>query len=345
MSWVSPQVRAEPLHQSGGAALQCGSRNPKESLVAEIRIKSTSNELIPGQSSRIPVIVVLAEPLRVRGIHATFHGAEETKATYTTYNAATKSTQTQTAVECIDIVNEDHVLLGREQHGFFGNMADGLATLVGRGDHDVLEPGEYPFEVEVQAPSDARASFAGNKCRVFYELSVFIDIPLGRDVKALQSFQVTAASDTQGVKHDSVRTRYPEDEDRGLFDSLLSPDVRVEAALADGVLQERDTVEGMLVVETPKPLPYRSIRARLIAIENTSAHGITDRHVHQGETIQVAAEGVIEGTYSKEFKLPVSSPGAKTDRGKLFSIDCFVQIELDVPWARDPKIRIPVTLL
>ena len=32
-------------------------------------------------------MVVIDKPLKVRGLHATFHGAEETKATYTTYNA------------------------------------------------------------------------------------------------------------------------------------------------------------------------------------------------------------------------------------------------------------------
>jgi hypothetical protein len=341
------RLQDEPFNESGGSAspVQCGSRKTKESLVAEIRIESTSSELVPGQTSRISIVVVLAKALKVRGLHATFHGAEETKATYTTYNAATKSTQTQTAVECVDIVKTDYVLSGREQKGFLGNMADGLATIVGSGDHDVLEPGEYPFEIEVQVPRDARASFGGSKCRVFYELSVFIDIPLWRDVKALKSFQVTAAPDTQSVKHDCVRTRYPEDQDRGLFDALLSPDVKVEAALADGALCEGDTIEGMFVVDTMKPLQYRSIRARLIAIECTSAHGHTDRHVHQGDAIEIAAEGVIEGKYSKEYKLPVLSPGEKPDRGKLFSIDCFVQIELDVPWAKDPKMRVPVTLL
>ena len=51
-----------------------------------------------------------------------------------------------------------------------------------------------------------------------------------------------------------------------------------------------------------------------------------------------------DGRQVEEFQLPVLSPGAMTDHGKLFSIDCFVQIELDVPWAKDAKIRVPVTL-
>ena len=34
-----------------------------------------------------------------------------------------------------------------------------------------------------------------------------------------------------------------------------------------------------------------------------------------------------------------------TARGELFSINWFVQVELDVPWAKDPKIRAPVELV
>ncbi|MGI9471576.1 MAG: hypothetical protein ACR2NZ_08605 [Rubripirellula sp.] len=311
----------------------------------EIHIHSTSSELVPGQTCRIPIEVVIEQPLKVRGLHATFHGAEETQATFSTYNAATKSTQTQTTFEHFDIVKEEYVLSGREQKGFFGNVADGLATLVGSGEHDVLDPGSYSFEVDVQVPPEARPSLHGNKCRVFYELSVLIDIPVWRDVKALESFSVSAAKTKTAETQTSVRTRYPEDQGRGLFDSVFGPDVRVEAALAEGLLREGDTVEGMFVVETPKPVPFRAIHARLISVESSTANGHNDSYTHPGEPITIAGEGVIDKKYSQEFQLPVSVPGPKTDQGQNFRIDCFLQIELDVPWAKDPKIRVPVTLI
>ena len=131
-------------------------------------------------------------------------------------------------------------------------------------------------------PSDGRPSFEGKKCRVFYELSVLVDIPLGRDLKALQSFRVVDAPDSALPAPGHVRTRYPEDQERGLFDAWLSPDIRVEAALAEGSLREGDTIEGNFQVETPKPLEYRAINVRLIAIEKTTASGHTDGYTHQG---------------------------------------------------------------
>lgn len=313
--------------------------------MAEIRIQPATEELIPGKTAQIPIVIVLDQALKVRGLHATFHGAEETTAVYTTYNAATKSTQTHTAIEHADIVKQEFLLSGSEQKGFFGNLSDGFATMFGGGEHDVLEPGEYPFEVEVEIPADARPSFDAEKCRVFYELSVLVDIPLGRDLKASQSFRVTGNVGSERPAAGHVRTRYPEDQKLGLLDSWFSPDLKVEAALTENAFVEGDTIEGIFVVNTLKPLKFRAISVRLLAVEQTTAHGHTDSHAHQGEPIVIATDGVIEGDYSQQFQLPVSQIGPITTRGELFSIDCFVQIELDVPWAKDPKIRVPITLL
>ena len=307
-----------------------------------IRIQPASDVLVPGEPTRVPIVIVLDTAIRARGVHATFHGAEETKATYTTYNAATKSAQTHTAVEHVEIVKREYLLSGSERKGFLGNVADGFATLFGGGEHDVLERGEYPFEVEVQVPPDARPSFAGEKCRVFYELSVLIDVPLGGDYKAVQSFRVIDHSEAELPPPAPVRTRYPEDQAGGRLSSWFSPDIRVEAALRKNVFRKGETIEGIFVLETPQPLKYNAINVRLVSVEKTEAHGHKDEHVNEGEPVRLATAGVIESRYSQEFSLPAVCPGPAATSGRLFSIERFVQIELDVPWAKDPKVRVPV---
>ena len=64
----------------------------------------------------IPITVVLDRPLKVRGIHAKFHGAEETKATYTTTSSDGKgrtTTQTHTAVQHVDVTTQAVLIKGR----------------------------------------------------------------------------------------------------------------------------------------------------------------------------------------------------------------------------------------
>jgi len=313
----------------------------------EIRIQPPAEEILRGEPMTVSVTVVLDRRLKVRGIHAKFHGAEETKAVYTTTSTDSKgrvTTQTHTAVEHVDITTQAHLLSGNERLGFLGNLSDAMATIFGGGRHETMQPGEYSFDIEVWIPADAPPTHVGKKTRVFYELSVQVDVPLAFDLKATQSFDVVPLS-TPAADTTPVRTRYPDDAGRGLFDSLFGPDVRIEMALVADKFRPGESIEGIFRVETDTPLNCRSIRARLVGIENSEAQGHTDRCVHQCDAIEVATPGVFDGSYKQEFSLLAETEGPLTAKGKLFSIEWFVQVELDVPWAKDPKIRAPVVLL
>lgn len=143
----------------------------------------------------------------------------------------------------------------------------------------------------------------------------------------------------------AVRTQYPDDAGRGLFDSLVSPDARLEMALVADKYQPHELIEGIFTIESQKPINCRRIRVQLLGVESSEAHGHKDTHVHLGTPHDLDSPGTVTGSYTKEFSLPAEVAAPLTASGKLFSIAWFVQIELDVPWAKDPKIRVPVTLL
>jgi hypothetical protein len=74
------------------------------------------------------------------------------------------------------------------------------------------------------------------------------------------------------------------------------------------------------------------------------AHGHSDSRHYNGKAIDIDMPGTIHGEYSKKFLIPADTAEEMpvTASGKLFSIEWFVQVELDVPWAKDPKIRAPI---
>ena len=302
--------------------------------------KPPAETLVRGQS--IPVVLALDRRLKVRGIHAKFLGAEETTAVYT--RGSGKGKTTHTAIQQVEIVSQVQLLAGSEKMGFFGGMSDAMATMFGGGKHDTLEPGEYPFEVEVSIPDDAPGTHVAKKSRVFYELSVHVDVPAGFDLKATKSFQLdpppAATADAA-----PVRTRYPEDGGRGLFDSLVSPDARLEMALIADRYQPHEMIEGIFTIETKKPINCRRILVQLMGIENSEARGHKDMHIHLGVPHDIGSPGTVTGNFTQEFSIPAEITAPLSARGKLFSIDWFVQIQLDVPWAKDPKIRVPIKLL
>jgi len=313
----------------------------------QLVIRAPAGLLTRGQSFAVPIVLTLEEPLKVRGIHARFWGAEETKADYTTTSTDDKGNTTtnhHTAVEHVNVVDQQSTLQGQQQHGFFYNLGDGLATLFGGGKHEVLAPGEYPFELQITVPEGAPATCAGKKSRVFYELSAWVDIPLGIDLKAMQPFELPALP---VVEQDlqPVRVCYPDDAGRGFWDSLLAPDVRIELALAADAARAGDTVEGIVVIEIEKPVVVQALRVNFIGVEQTQAQGHRDSVQYASQAVEVANPGAIQGRYSQTFSLPAELPGPPTVRGTNFSIDWFVQVEIDVPWAKDPKIRAPIRLL
>lgn len=313
----------------------------------EIHFQSPAGELVRGQPLTVPIRLNLETPLKVRGIQARFHGAEETKADYTTTSTDSKGNTTthhHTAVELVDVIDQKHLLRGSEPQGTLRNIGDAVATMFGGGRHEVLDASAYDFQVEVTVPADAPATHTGQRSRVFYELSLCVDVPLAFDLKATQAFQV-ARSDAAEVEPKPVRVRYPEDKGRGFWDSIFSPDVRVELALARDTLRIGETVEGIFSVESTKAFKVRAIRARLFGIEQSSAQSHTDSRMHEGEPVELAGAGEIEGSFSQEFTFTAEIDAPPTTRGKLFSIDWYVQVEFDVPWSRDPKIRAPITLL
>ena len=188
-------------------------------MANEIRFQPPASTLVRGQTITVPIVLALERRLKVRGIHAKFLGAEETKAVYTTTRTDSKgrvTTQTHTAVQQVEIVSQRHLLAGNEQKGFF---------------------------------------------------------------------------------------------------------------------------------ESQKPINCRRIRVQLVGVESSEAHGHKDTHIHLGTPHDLDSPGTVTGSYTKEFSLPAEVAAPLTASGKLFSIAWFVQIELDVPWAKDPKIRVPVTLL
>ena len=238
-------------------------------MANEIRIQPPVETLVRGQNIAVPIVLMLEQRLKARGIHAKFFGAEETKADYTTTSTNSKgqvTTQTHTAVQHVEITSQDHLLAGNKKMGFFGNMSDAMATVFGAGTHDTLEPGEHEFSVEVSIPEDVPATHVGQKTRVFYELSIHVDVPAGFDLKATQSFQVEPLPMVE-YETAPVRTRYPDDEGRGLFDSFVSPNVRVEMALVADKYQLHETIKGIFTIKPEQSLKCRRIIVQLIGIQ------------------------------------------------------------------------------
>ncbi len=313
---------------------------------SEILIDLADEVLVRGESVRVPIVLRLVTGRRVRSVVAKFRGAAETKATYTTQVPNGKgqmTTQVQTAVECDEIVNEEWVLAGQQGRGFFGTCWDIVATVFGGGKHVQMKAGDYEYEVEVLVPWDGAATHTGKVSRVFYELRVRVDVALGRDVKFCQSFEVLPKlSERDEVV--PVQVKYPDDAGRGFWSELFKPEIKMELVLDRDWVARGGTIGGRFRVDTEEHLEVRKAEVRLVGYEKSTAQGHRDSFRFEGEAVALHVPRMIAPSWSAEFEVLAEAEGPMSGAGKLFSMEWFVEIRLDVPWAKDPVIRAPLEL-
>jgi len=217
-----------------------------------------------------------------------------------------KTTTTHTAIERNTLVEERKTFQGKAPAGFFHNLADGAKTLLGGGDHEELPRGSHDVVLEVELPASLPETFKAKKVRVAYEASIHLDIPAGRDFRQTVTFDAPAATIDEAPEPVPLSIRYPEDSARGFFDSMFGPDVSMVVDLAATVV---DLHAEVLVTER---LPQR---------ENTS-HSLF-----------------------VTFEVRVPDDIISSRRGAKFTLLHQLAVSLDVPWAKDPTIRIPITIV
>lgn len=101
-------------------------------------------------------------------------------------------------------------------------------------------------------------------------------------------------------------------------------------------------VRGLFLIETEKALNIHAVRARLVGKESTRAQGHSDAFSYRESATEICGPQAIQGSFSREFELPIQITGPPSARGEHFEIDWFVAAKLDVPWAANPSIRAPI---
>ena len=119
-------------------------------------------------------------------------------------------------------------------------------------------------------------------------------------------------------------------------------DISIEFDRADSTYRGGDTVNGTAHVIVNKDMTSRGIR--LSHFWKTHGRGNTNTGDIHVETVAEDAKLVAGETFSFPFSFQAEKEPV-TYRGNYINIDHFVKIEVDVPWARDPKLESEYILL
>jgi hypothetical protein len=314
---------------------------------SKIRIE-TDGQLERGKKNSVRVIVHFDKETKVRGIRALIHGAERTEAQYTetqTDSEGKTKTVMRTAVEHHDILREKILLHGEERMGFFSRIGDSMATWVGGGKHEVLGPGELEFMLNVDIPENAPGSFKGKKCSVYYKVDLSVDLPIRVDwSESVELELATKAPDRS--ESAPVHVTFPDEDGRSFWDKTFGKPVKLNLAIDRDVIGSSEKALAMLAVESPEPLKVKKIAINLIGTESSWAHGHQDQHIHNMPLGEVDSPAVIAQEAVEEFEILIPDiDGLTTRSGKNYSINWKVQVQLHIPWAKDPIIEVPIRIV
>ena len=317
-------------------------------MAEKIQILSDQTLLSRDDEMPVRVLVQFEKPTKVRGIRANFHGAEKTEATYTVTTTDSKGqakTEIRTTTEYVDIVKKEFLLHGEERKGFFSRLGDSMATWFGGGSHDVMEPGEHEFSLNLRIPDNAPASFKGKKCAVFYKVDVSVDLPIKIDWSQTQEFEV-ASEKIEFQDTGPVHVVFPDESGRSFWDNTFGKDVKLNLAIDREKLAIGEQALAMLTVESPEPLKVDKMEIHLVGKESIVAHRHSDSYSHKHSLGQIDSPNVISNDSVHEFEIVIPEiDGPHSQTGKNFKVNWTIEVRLKVPWAKDPIIRVPIEIL
>jgi hypothetical protein len=310
----------------------------------EVDITLDEAELIRGGTATLRFRTTTRTPVRIRGAHAHFIGYEETEAVYVTSTG--KTTTVSVATERNLLVEKRETFQGRAHAGFFRNLADGALTLLGGGDHDELPRGSHDVLLKVDLPAELSESVFGKKVKVVYEAAIDIDIPVARDFRHSVTFALGPPSGDDDLDPAPLTIRYPEDAKRGFFDAMFGPEVAMRIELPATVVRRGGTVAGTLEVRFPdRPATVEAIVCHLLRHERSQAHGHADHHAEPIATARLEQRQSDANHLLAPFEVRLPEAMIPTCTGAKFTVAYELAVSLDVPWAKDPTIRIPITVV
>lgn len=201
-----------------------------------------------------------------------------------------------------------------------------------------LAAGTHHLRARFSLPADAPGSYDGASLRVDYVIGVHVDIPWWPDARRSFTQWVVAAPPSR-------RARTP----RVWVSNLDGPRLArpyLEASLASPVARPGGDLRGSVAFAHTDRFEYRGLRFELVAIEGLGpAKAPTSRHTRVLRTWRMPLTDVHEQRPSLfVLRLPSQGLVSGIDHARV-CVRWSLDISADVPWSRDPSLRIPIEVV
>jgi sporulation-control protein spo0M len=315
-----------------------------------IRIQTEKDDYTGGESVNGKVILSLDIPIVCRGVNIEFDGVEVVRwvtrgsgrgGTGIGFSSVRNNHRQQVHTDTVIHARYSEVLFGKKPEGTLSNMADAIKGIFDKSHYETLQPGHYSYDFSFPLPEGCPGDFeTGETSRIRYELKAYVDIPFAVDfmetkkLTVFESFKIPPEMAVHGVGEKSF-----------LLDSENPLSAKV--TLGNNLYYPGDFISGSVDIENKSAKKIKAISISLKRVLKMTAHG-ESTSVNNITKLQVIQNPVIPEHGKAAITFECQLPGdvyATLVRAHLMKLHYVVLVSVDVPWAIDLDVEVPITIL
>lgn len=289
----------------------------------------TGGDVVNGHFS-----VHIDEAVPARGIRVRFHGYE--KAHWTSGSGKNRTTHDQTR----DFFNDELTVFGQEKLSMSAVLADAVSGIFSKDRYEILQPGTYEYDFSYTLPFDLPGDFEYRSSRIAYEIKAYVDIPLKVDISATQKLTIY-----EPYNPEEIASLSGEKSKRLLFDP--GNPIEMSATIDRNMCFPGEEVHGELAVTNNSSKTIEAIKVTLKRIVKLKAHGSSLTATDKSQLLEVEQPAIQFGlptTLDLTFQIPGDLYCSVTTT-RLVRVYYELLIDLDLPWAKDARLKFPITIL
>ncbi len=302
-----------------------------------LRLLLDRDSYAPGETVRGTVELLLPKPLRTRGIRVYLVGTEETEITVSRGSGRNRTSTTYRSQS--GILSRGFVLFGGQPVGMMKALGEAIESLTHSLVYPLLPAGrhEYPFEFEL--PDDALPTWSGTHATVAYSIRAEVDVPVGPDLRFNGGLYVIPPESWTIAPGRRAERHVP----GGLLASLQA-DVSTDFEFNGCPLGWKERLEGRLLVRNRSSKKIRGATISLLSVEHAEARGCVRNTTSVVLTGFFKTPDPAAAAHDITFGF-VLDPSLAPYQGSNSRVVYWLQAELDIKFAGDPMIQVPLEIV
>jgi hypothetical protein len=303
----------------------------------QITIELKQRDFTGGETIEGAVIVALDQPLPVRGVRVSFTGYE--KSYWSTGSGKNRHTHSEQQY----FFQDEFTLFGKPKLTLGELIGDSVQAIFSKDNYEQHPAGvhHYPFTytLPTNLPGDYDSPMTHSEIK--YLVNAEVDLPLKLDLCAAQEITVYERRDFADQQPVIVSG-----EKSFLFNSQAGLTMAVTLPKSKFFLGESTTCRVNIENRSDK----REIKSLEIALEQTEQLVANARQTSRSMKVGAAtfSDCVIPPNQPSSFELPYQIPSdlyADIRGGRLVTVSHELVATLEIPWAVDLVVKVPVELL